>query len=723
MRLRIAFCLISILTPALSISAQGPVVRAVRVDKGPAVDGRLDDEVWSRAVPFGGFRMVFPYPESDPTERTELRVLYDEDNLYIGVVCFDGEPSKIAANSMAHDADEGYHGGGSEDVVRVLLDPFQDKRNAYIFFVSARGARSEGLAFGEHYSLNWDGIWDARSRIGEDGWSAEMRIPFKTISFKPGLASWGLNVERYIPRKQETIRLSGVRRDSLFYNAVEAVPLEGIADIRQGKGITFRPYGKAGAYKDHARGLSTDLSLDGGFDIYKNFTPNFVGAFSCNMDFAETEVDERRINLTRFPLYFPEKRTFFLEGSEIFNFGTTDEESFVPFFSRRIGLFEGRPVPVVFGTKLFGKLGETNLTVLDVRTEAMNGLPAENFLAARVSRNIFEQSKVGFILTNGSPTGARNTLAGFDLVFKTSRFQGDRNFGVGGWYVHNWNAIKSGHHNGFGFKIDYPNDLWDIAATYSYFGYALNPGLGFLARPGVQSFSLGFDYQPRPEKGFVGRLVRQFFYQLQFSFVWDLAGRLETRRVFLAPLNLTTESGERVEFNIMPNRDVLPFDFEVADGVVLPRGAYDFTNYRAELSTASYRPWSSGLRWHFGPWYSGSYHDAELELSFKLKGTATLGFNANVVRGRLPQGNFDQNVYQLKADFFLSPDLGLMSYIQYDDVSRLLGASLRFRWRIAPGNEIYVVYNKNWERRWNPLSRFAPLEERGVFKITLSVRP
>jgi hypothetical protein len=696
-----------------------PAQTAVRVERGPHLDGNLDDEVWRKAVPFTDFRMVFP-TTGDPTEKTELRILYDDANLYIGVYCQDSTPSKVCANSMAHDSDEDAE---SDDVIKVLLDPFLDKRNAYIFYVNACGAKSEGLAFGEHASLDWDGIWDARSETSPDGWSSEIQIPFKTISFKPGLTHWGINVERYIPRKQETIRLSGVGQDNFFNNPAEATELRGIENLKLGTGITFRPYGAARALREHLEPSGTDYQWDGGFDIYKNFTPNFIGAFSYNTDFAETEVDERRINLTRFPLYFPEKRTFFLEGSEIFNFGTTGSESFAPFFSRRMGLYEGNQVPIVFGTKVYGRLGSTNLALLDVMTEKSFGLPKQNFVAGRVYKNILSESKVGIIFTDGSPSGERNALAGLDLIYQTSRFQGNQNFSLGGWYVYNWNERKSGKHQGFGFRMDYPNDLWDINTSYGYYGDSLNPGLGFLPRGNVQTWSLGIEYMPRPEKGLAGRLVRQFFYELRFNFYWDLQGRLETRRVFIAPLNLQTESGEHIEFNISPTRDVLPYDFEVSDGVILPKGPYDYTNYQVEVSTASHRPVAVDLEQSFGGFYSGHLNQTELGLTLKYKGYATFDLRADIVRGHLPQGRLKENVYELKADFFFSPRLGLMNYFQYDDVSKELGINLRFRWEIMPGNIIYFVYTKNWERRWDPMSRFVPLEERGVFKIQLSIRP
>ena len=711
-----------------SLNAETPLITATRVESGPKIDGDLTDAAWSSAVAFSGLKMVFPNPGAEPTERTELRVLIDDANLYLGIQCFDRHPASISANSMAHD------GGGSkeekaDDVVRILLDPFQNKRTAYVFIVNARGARSEGLASGEWADLSWDGIWDAKCRIHAEGWTAEVRIPFKTISFKPNLESWGLNVERYIARKQETDRLASSSRNSFFYNPMEAASLQGVGGAKQGLGLTFRPYGFASANKDFQSRTPIVLKVDGGFDVYKNFTPNFIGAFSYNTDFAETEVDDRRINLTRFPLYFPEKRTFFLEGSDIFSFGGGGE-NFSPFFSRRIGLYGESQIPVAFGAKLFGRLGNTDISLLDVSTRAFDdqnldlSLPRENFVAARVVQNVLAESKIGVIFTDGSPTGAKNTLAGFDLTYKTSRLFGNQNFIAGAWYIYNWNNIQAGKHQAYGVGFDYPNDLFDVEATYSFFGEALNPGVGFLERGNVQNLNVGIDYQPRPAKGtFLGSLVRQFFFQLEGDFYWDLQGNLETREIFTAPINMRTESGEHIEFNVIPKRDVLPYDFEVAPDVVIPAGPYNMLGYRAEFNSATYRPWTFDLSWRFGQFYSGHYSDPTIGLGLKIKGYVTLALNAELVRAHLPQGSFKENLFQLKVDFFLNPDLGLMNYVQYDTVSHTLGANLRFRWQISPGNEIFLVYTKNWERLWDPVSRFVPLGARGIFKITLSIRP
>ena len=715
----------------LSAAVRAEELKAVRVKEGPRVDGLLTDPAWQSASAITGFRMVEPRPGEDPSEKTEARVIYDDASLYIGVYCHDSEPARISANTMAHDSGNvqtsmmGYGHGpqtASDDVVRILLDPFQDKRNAYVFFVNSRGARGEGLVYAGSSSLNWDGIWEAESRRLDDGWSTEIRIPFKTISFRPGLTVWGLNIERTIARKMEVIRLSGTTRDSNFNNPNEAAALQGIEGVKQGLGITFRPYGLASASKDNLVAGTYHGELDGGFDLYKSFTPNLVGVASYNMDFAETEVDERRINLTRFPLFFPEKRMFFLEGSEVFSFSSS--VSFMPFFSRRIGLFEGSQIPVRFGTKLYGKIGNTNLAVLDVQTGALGELPGRNLLAARMTQNIFAQSKVGWIFTNGSPTGERNSLAGVDFNYSSSKFLGDKNIMLAAWGAYNWNEREEGRHHGFGFRADYPNDLWNVQTTYAYYGEALDPGLGYMMRQGIQTAFARVAFQPRPAGGgFLGRFVRQFFFDASADYYWDLSGNLETDTISASPLSFRAQSGESFSLSVVGNRDILPYDFEIAKGVTLPAGPYSFTSYRLNASTASHQPVVIDAGYNFGEFYSGRYDDVNLGLTLKFKGYATLAFDAELVRGRLPEGRFSQNVYQLKADVFLSPDLGLMNYVQFDDISNTLGWSARLRWQIMPGNEIYLVYNKNWERRWDPMSRFAPLGDRGVVKISLSIRP
>jgi len=647
-----------------------------------------------------------------------VRIIYDKTSLYIGIRCYDSEPRKISANSMQHDNSE----ERNEDQISIILDPFQDKRSGYLFIVNPKGARSEGYSTGEHYTLAWDGIWDAASRIDAEGWTTVIRIPFKTISFNPRLTEWGINIERYIARKQEVIRYSGISLNSFFSNPAEAGLLVGIDSINQGLGITFRPYALASSYHNVSDSNSVSNRLNAGFDLYKNITPNLVAAITYHTDFAETEVDDRQLNLTRFPLFYPEKRTFFLEGSDIFDFAGGNSSTFIPFFSRRIGLNEGVSVPIQWGAKVFGKLGNTNISALDVQSAHAGGVPSQNMFAARISQNILKESKAGIILTNGDPSGESNTLAGADFNYITSRFMGVHNFSTGIWGVQNWNESKGGNKKAWGFKIDYPNDLLDMAIVYNFYGDSLNPGLGFLPRKAYHYLYNSVEYMPRPKKGWIGKVVRQWYFELRISNYWNLSGQLESRSIFTAPINLRTESGEHIEFNIIPTREVLPEDFEVSQGVVIPKADYRFVNYRAEFNSAGHRKAQLDLSYRFGQFYSGTYNDLDAGVTLKMNGYATFRLGANIIRGNLPQGKFSENVYQLKLDLYITPDLGLSNDLQYDDVSNQMGYNGRFFWQIRPGNIIYLVYNNIQLRHWDPESRFQLQEEEISLKVQMSIR-
>jgi hypothetical protein len=244
-----------------------------------------------------------------------------------------------------------------------------------------------------------------------------------------------------------------------------------------------------------------------------------------------------------------------------------------------------------------------------------------------------------------------------------------------------------------------------------------------MMRQGIQTGYARVAFQPRPTGGFLASFVRQFFFDASGDYYWDLAGKLATSTLSASPLSFRTQSGESFAFSVVGNHDVLPYDFEISRGVILPAGPYSWLSYRLNASTASHRPFVVEGGYNFGEFYSGHYDDVSLGLTLKFKGYATLAFDTNIVRGRTPEGNFNENVYQVKADIFLSPDLGLMNYVQFDDISNTLGWSARLRWQISPGNEVYLVYNKNWERIWDPRSRFTPLGDRGVIKISLSIRP
>ena len=394
------------------------------------------------------------------------------------------------------------------------------------------GARVDGQISNnsEHFSTDWDGIWDASARITPDGWVAEIAIPFKTLRFKPGQTVWGLNVERMIKRRNETDRWATPLRDNWVTNLSQAGRLEGIEGISQGRGLDIRPYVSGGSE-------NSDGKLQAGIDVFKNLTPNLNASVTVNTDFAETEADTRQVNLTRFPLFFPEKRAFFLEGAGVFEVAATNEESVLPFFSRRIGLLEGREVPILVGTKIVGRQSDYNIGVLDVQTRGVDDfggdegrrLDSQNLLAARVSRNIFRQSWIGGIVTHGNPAGTgQNTLVGADVRLATSEFRGNKNLSTSAFFLRTDDEASGKIDYAFGGNIDYPNDLWDVSFGWRQIGDDFNPALGFVPRQGIRRLSPGAAFKPRP-----GRFgIRQFDFQVQPVWVSDLHNVVQTWEVF-----------------------------------------------------------------------------------------------------------------------------------------------------------------------------------------------
>jgi len=704
-------------------SGSGQKLKVLKISEKPKLDGKLNDVAWRDVPVFSEFRMVHPETGNDPTERTELKIAYTSKHLYIGVKCYSDDPKNISVNTMKYDQHARWSNG--DDTVKILIDPFLDMRNAYVFIVNPKGAQTDGLASGEHFSANWDGIWDVATSIDKTGWTAEIEIPFKTLTFNSSINEWGINVERYISKKMETSRLSGISKDSFFYNPTIAARAGDFEGMKQGLGLTFKPYMILSADKDESAGTEREWTLDGGFDLYKNFTPNLVGVFTYNTDFAETDVDERQINLTRFSLYFPEKRAFFLEGSDIFSFGSGLHRAFVPFFSRSVGIYnEEYIVPIEYGMKVFGKVGNTNLALLNVKTKDSEWLPGSNFTAGRIYQNIFAQSKAGIIFTKGNPDGIENnSMLGFDFNFSTSKFLKNKNFNAGGWWVYNWNSIEEGKHYGYGIKIDYPNDLWDISLTYNFFGDSLEPGLSYLPRNGIQKISPVIQFKPRPDKGFMGKLIRQFRFEFFGAIYMDLDGNVISSRIFTAPINFRTESGDHFEFNIIPEKEVLDEPFELSDKIIFPEAEYSHTRFRAQFHSASHRKIDLAMNYTFGGFYSGNLSELKIGSSYKHGGNFKADVSVLFLRGDFPEGKYRKNLFRLSSDLFLNPNMGLMGLLQFDDDSNEMGVNVRFKWRLSPGNIVYLVYNKNWERIWDPAARFQMINDLGIFKLQFSIRP
>ena len=658
---------------------------------GLHVDGALDEPMWAAAPPIDQFMQTDPEEGQPATLRTTVRVMADASGLAIGIVCDDPDPAGIVSFSVRRDAEL-----DDEDHVRIVLGPFLDGRSGYVFAINPSGARYDGLIEpgGDDDNSEWDGIWDAATHRTDTGWSAEIRIPAQTLSFNPQLREWHLNVERRMQHRLETARWAFPARQYQVTQTSRAGVLTDLPAFDLGVGLTIRPAVTAGGGIPEP-GAEVDGRFHPSLDVTQRLGANLLSSLTVNTDFAETEVDTRRTNLTRFPLFFEEKRTFFLEGSDIFSFGLGLDEDVLPFHSRRIGLVAGQEIPIIAGGKINGRIDDTNVGALLAGTNDKPGVvPDESVMAAaRVKQNIWSESWLGAIATVGDPLGRSGSwLGGFDFTFATSEFRGDKNLLAGVWGLATGRSdLAGGDTTAFGFTVDYPNDLWEVSLTHKRIGRDFDPSLGFVPRRAVHLIDGRIENSTRISSGPFQQLEHEFGPTL----ATDLSGRWESYRVFIAPVNWRFRSGDRVELNANPQGERLIEPFEVADGVVIPAGEYHWRRYRVEVGTAQKRRLYTQLTWWFGGFYDGDLTQFEWSGAWNPTPLVTVEFSGERNVGSLSTGAFTQTLIGNRLRINVSPDLSIASYLQYDTDSDSIGVNTRLRWTFTPVADLFVVYNHN----------------------------
>ncbi len=674
-------------------SLDRPSIKAGKLQDVISIDGLLDEPDWKNAPVLDNFLTTEPVEKGVPSYPTIVKVIANEKSIIIGIECKDSKPEDIVRFSKLRDTDI-----SNEDHIKLVLDPFLDGQSGYIFAVNALSARYDALVSnrGESENKDWDAVWEARSVIHSEGWSVEILLPIQSISFKKGLTQWGFNVERRIQRNQETIRWANVKRDQWFIQTSRAGLLTDLPEFNYGLGLNVRP-SLVSELNKNGEGASSNFEIDASLDVSQRLSPNVLATVTVNTDFAETEVDTRQTNLTRFPLFFPEKRTFFLEGSDIFEFGFgTGSSTVLPFFSRRIGLIDNNEVSILAGAKINGRIGKTAFGGLGVRTKSLEidgqHIDPSNMGVMRIRQNVLKESTVGLITSFGDPLSRNGSwMSGADFTYQTTRFNGDKNFIAGGWALYTDREDLTDDRSAFGFKIDYPNDKWDAALTYSRIGEDFDPSFGFVPRRGIHYMRLGTIYAPRPEWPW----VRQMFHQFFVTYIKGIDGPWQSYSVFTAPVNWRLESGDRIEMNVRPAGENILTPFEIAQDVIIPEGEYHFMRYRLEAEFAAKRRLNGQATWWFGSFYDG--HLDEIELQLNWSPSALLGFEFNGIhnRGRLPWGDFNQTLSGIRVRFNVNSDLQLNSYLQYDTVSRTLGLNARIHWIFSPLGDLFLVFNRN----------------------------
>jgi hypothetical protein len=683
-------------------SQERPTFSAVRLDPDDriAVDGKLDEGSWQRTAPTTQFTQQDPANGEASSERTELRIIFDRDNLYIGVECFDSQPAGLLFNQMMRDG-----ALDGDDRFMWVLDSYNTQQSAYYFEINPAGAMGDALVvpaqgglFGSVLNRAWDGIWLARVQRHAQGWTAEIQIPFKTLNFDPGAESWGANFQRTIRRKNEEVFWSGFARNQGLLSLANEGGLTGISDVSQGAGLDVKPY-LVGSYRNIPGNASpTTTKGTGGIDFFYNVTPQLKANLTINTDFAQTEVDDRQVNLTRFGVFFPEKREFFLEGSRYFDFSREPNNTLSEFFSRRIGLDEnGQPQKVDYGVKLSGQVGPYDLGFIQARTAAERGLYGEDFTVFRPQRRLMRQSSVGLLYTRRSTRDSNIPVrqsVGADFELGTSRFRGSQNFQVAGHYARTPNPLKPGHDAAYGWRVSYPNDLLSTRIVYRAIEPNHDPAVGYRDRTGYHAAFGVFRLAPRPKNS---RLIRQIATQLTSQLYTDMNYARTDSQYRWIPLEVTFQSGDRIFFQLGRDYDRLDEDFQIGKGVTLPGGNhYSWQRYELNLTTANRRTVSTSTRLDFGSFYSGHRRDFSSTMNLRIRRGLSATLTSQFNRIELLEGNFSTKILRAVVNTQFSPFMSLANNIQYDTASRVLGWQFRFRWIVRPGNDIYFVALNNW---------------------------
>jgi hypothetical protein len=725
-------CLIC--TPAQAQDAQLPVVHALRVTDPEAirVDGVLDEAIWERVEPATRFVQRDPDNGAPASEQTEVRILYDDHRLVLGVVCHDSEPSRVLGNQMQRD-----QSFDADDRFMWTIDSFLDGRSGYFFEINPSGAMGDGLIdpsqqdgdLGADINKSWDGIWLARVHRNEGGWTAEIEIPFRTLNFDPGSGTWGMNFQRTVRRKNEESLWTGHARNQGVARMSNAGRVSGFSGLSQGVGLDLKPYAVGSVFAAPGRGDGDRTAVgDVGLDLFYNLTPALRANVSINTDFAETEVDQRQVNLTRFPLFFEEKRDFFLEGSSFFDFGREPGNHVLPFFSRRIGLDEeGHPQRIDVGAKLTGQAGPFDVGVLQVRTAEHDLLPGEDFSVVRLRRRAFRQSYVGGVYTRRSARGGavedRHT-AGVDFELQTSSFRGNQNLELSGMYLWTSNPLDTGESGAWALRFSYPNDPLSARISYRELQDFYDPAIGFYERRGYRRLNPVVEWNPRPVNH---PWIRSFQFGINFDLQNDTADRPLTRAWRITAFDVNTHSGDSVRLEVTPTYERLEEDFEISDGITLPEGErYRFTRYQLSYFGADHRVIKIQPEVEFGSFFSGTRQQYTLEIGLRPRRGVNIALEAERNLVDLAEGSFTTDVVRLSGATQFSPWTSLVNNVQYDTESRLLGWQMRVRWIRRPGNDFYVVYTHNWQEfdRLDEFRerRFATLDNRLAMKAVYTLR-
>ena len=710
-------------------AAGNATIRAIRLDSPLDLDGELSEPVYGQIPPLTGFIQSLPDEGRPATELTEAWILYDDDNVYVSARVHEEVPEdQWTANEMRRDAT----GVSTNDNFGLVFDTYYDRRNGYFFYTNPLGAMVDVQVTNEGSpNFDWNPVWDVRTGRFSGGWTAEIRIPFKSIRYSPGTSQlWGVQLRRAIRRKNEWSHLTLVSRQAAgdgrmgIIRMSRAATLVGIEAPSSGVNIDVKPYGIGSLTTDRSVGVNDEWEGDGGVDLKWGVTQNLAADFTYNTDFAQVEVDEQQVNLTRFSLFFPEKREFFLESRGIFDFpasgvgGGRGGTAPTLFFSRRIGLLGRTPVPIIGGGRVTGKVGPFDIGALDIATEDVGDIGAvmTNFTVLRLRADILERSNIGALYTRRSRSlsapGASETYGG-DVAF--SLFQ---DWYLSGYFARTRTPAVDSLDVSYQGRFSYDGDGAGFSASHLLVEDEFNPEVGFVRRWGFRQSQASARLSPRPE--FMGS-IRQVRLQGDVDYIESAEGGYVESREIGGTFAVEMEMGDQVSVDYTNSYENLIMD-ETISGATIPAGRHSFNAVRASYTFGPQRFFSGNLSARYGEWFNGHLTSAgfsrgRIEVTQQLSLEPSVSFN----RVELPAESFDTWLAVTRVNYTFSPRMFVSALVQYNSSNDSFSANARLRWEYSPGSEIFLVYTE--ERDTYDFQRFPILQNRGlVLKVTRLLR-
>lgn len=679
---------LSVVAQASTSYAQTPTtsLHAISDETAPVIDGVLDDAVWSTAPLITDFHQIRPQDHGVPSEKTEVQIARNSTYIYVAFRAYDSDIENLSAKGLIQGQTF-----FSDDRLAVYIDTFDDRRNAYFFQINANGIRRDALIGNDYFIDDWSTVWYAETKIHDWGWTAEIAIPVKSISFNPDADRWGLNFGRVHPRNGEEMAWSS--RDRNINRPAVAGYVEGVQGFSQGLGVELAPSLSTGYFDEDER--DGEFRIEPSLTTFYNVTPFLTAGLTLNTDFSGTDVDDRQVNLNRFSLFFPEKREFFLRDASIFEFGNIEQNG-RPFFSRRIGLSSrGKPLDIDAGVKLSGRAGSWNVGALAIQQEAeLNGAD-ESLFVGRASRNLFEESEVGLIATYGDPTStAGNSLVGTDYTYRNSHVFGDQTVRANAWYQQSDTDGFDDNQKAYGVGVDYPNDIYSGYIDYRHIEENFNPALGFVNRVGVDIVDAQVRYKHRLENNF----WQWYRTRLQFFQSSRISGGIQSESMFWNFFEGFSSGNDFFTFFVGKTTEGVIRPFEISDGIEVQAGEYDSDRYGVFFETGFQRPIRLEVEVADGDHFGGTRLQIDQTIEWRPNEHFFVSLSSQQNRIKLPAGNFTSRLYSARFNYAPNSKWAWLNVVQADNSSDTVSFNSRIRFQPRADREYFLVFNQTRDR-------------------------